>query len=75
MLKTFGLLKANPAEPLKALSALQLAASTRFHGNRSSTFLVWARLGAIFEVNSIESFLHEFVLFSDLTHLVLVLGK
>ena len=75
MLKTFGLLKANPAEPLPALSALQLAASTLFHGNRSSAFLVWARLGALFEVNSIESFLHEFVLFSDLMHLVLVLDK
>ena len=58
MLMTFGLLKANPAEPLPALCALNLAASTRFHGNWSSTFLVWARFGAIFEVNIIESFLH-----------------
>ena len=74
MLVTFGLLTANPAEVLIALCALDLAASTRFHSDWSSTFLVWAWLGAIFEVDTVESFPHKFVLFSDLTHLIPVLG-
>ena len=77
MLMTFGLLETNPTEPLPALCALHLAAPTRarFHGDWSITFLVWAGLGAIFEVNCIESFLHEFVLFSNLSHLILKLGQ
>ena len=75
MLLTFSLLEAYPAEPMPALRALDLGASTRFHGDPSSTFLVWARFGAIFEVDLIESFLHEFVLFGDLGHSVRILGQ
>lgn len=77
MLMAFRLLEANPAEPLPALCALNLAASflSMFHGDWSITFLVWAGFGTIFEVNVIESFLHEFVLFSDLPHLIPILGE
>ena len=75
VLLPFGLLKADPAEPVITLRALDLGATSTHESNPHSAFLVGARFRAILEVNVIQFGLHELILFCNLLHEVLILDK
>ena len=75
VLLPFGLRQADPAEPVIALSALHLRASTADERDPRATLLIRARLGTVLEVDLVESVLHKLVLLSDLMHHILILDK
>ena len=75
VLLPFGLRQADPAEPVIALSALHLRASTADERDPRATLLIRARLGTVLEIDLVESVLHKLVLLSDLMHHILILDK
>ena len=75
VLLPFGLRQADPAEPVIALGALDLRASSADERNSRSTLCVRTWLGTLLEVNLVEPGLHKCVLLSDLLHHILILDK
>ena len=75
MLLALSLGDADPAEPGEALGALDLRAAAADQRDSCQALGIRTRLSALLHVDLIESGFHQLVLFSDLHHLFLVLGK